>query len=102
MKHQIMLVFAMLALGHVSQVVAQPHEITLDRAQARITTVPAMRTRREPRISGEEILRLKLGTVVNTIARSINQDTHGGKTDYWYRVNLPNGKTGWLIGGFAA
>ena len=22
-----------------------------------------------------------------------------GKTDYWYRVNLPNGEAGWLFGG---
>src|SRR6185369_331568 len=38
-------------------------------------------------------------TVVNAIARSTNQDTIGGKTDYWYRVNLPNGQSGWLFGG---
>ena len=43
--------------------------------------------------------RLKLGTVVNAIARSANQDTVTGKSDYWYRVNLPNGDTGWLFGG---
>jgi hypothetical protein len=45
------------------------------------------------------VLRLKLGTVVSAIARSTNQETIGGKTDYWYRVDLANGQTGWLFGG---
>jgi hypothetical protein len=71
----------------------------LDAPQAKITTVSAMRARRAPQITAEEILRLKLGTVVNAIARSTNQDTIGEKTDYWYRINLPNGETSWLFGG---
>ena len=99
MKRQF-LIFAvvLLALGQAS-LVAQTDEVKLDTAQPRITTVSAMRARKAPQISAEEIVRLKLGTVVNAIARSINQDTIGGKTDYWYRVGLPNGQTGWLFGG---
>jgi hypothetical protein len=58
-----------------------------------------MRLRKVPQITAEEILRLKLGTVVNAVARSTNQDTIAEKTDYWYRVNLQNGQTGWLFGG---
>ena len=77
----------------------QQDEVKLDAAQAKITTVSAMRVRRAPQITAEEITRLKLGTVVSAIARSGNQDTVAGKTDYWYRVNLPNGTTGWLFGG---
>ena len=87
----------MLALRHT--LVVQPDEIKLDAPQAKITTVSAMRARKAPQITAEEILRLKLGTVVNAVARSTNQDTIGGKTDYWYRVSLPNGETGWLFGG---
>jgi hypothetical protein len=82
-----------------SPVVAQTDEVKLDAAQAKITTVSAMRVRRAPQVSAEEMLRLKLGTVVNAIARSMNQDTVAGKTDYWYRINLPNGETGWVFGG---
>jgi len=58
-----------------------------------------MRVRRAPQVSAEEAARLKLGTVVSAIARSTNQDTIGGKTDYWFRINLPDGQTGWLFGG---
>ena len=99
MKRQ-SLIFALVifAVGHVSPL-AQTDEVKLDAAQPRVTTVSAMRARKAPQVSAEEVIRLKLGTVVNAIARSTNQDTVGGKTDYWYRVNLPNGQTGWLFGG---
>ena len=93
----VLLVLAMLAVNHV--LVAQQDEVKLDAAQAKITTVSAMRVRRAPQITAEEVTRLKLGTVVNATARSANQDTIAGKTDYWYRVNLPNSATGWLFGG---
>jgi len=89
----------MFAAGLISPLVAQTDEIKLDAPQARITTVSAMRARKAPQVVAEEIVRLKLGTVVNAIARSPNQDTIGGKTDYWYRVDLPNQQTGWLFGG---
>lgn len=90
---------AIFALVMLALAVAQSDEVKLDAAQPRITTVSAMRVRKEPQVSAEEIQRLKLGTVVNAVARSTNQDTIGGKTDYWYRVTLPNGQTGWLFGG---
>jgi len=88
-----------LAIGHASLLVAQTEEMGLDATQAKITTVSAMRARKSPQTTAEEVVRLKLGTIVNAIARSTNQDTIGGKTDYWYRVNLPNNQTGWLFGG---
>lgn len=87
------------AFGHVWSPSAQTDEIKLNAAQAKITTVSAMRVRRAPQVTAEEVLRLKLGTVVNALARSTNEDTIGAKTDYWYRVDLPNGQTGWVFGG---
>ena len=99
MMKLLILASLILALGRISPVTAQADEVKLDQAQAKITTVSAMRVRKAPQVSAEEIRRLKLGTVVNAIARSTNQDTISGKTDYWYRVNLPNGDTGWLFGG---
>ena len=73
--------------------------VQLVNPQAKITTVSAMRLRRAARVDAEEITRLKLGTVVNARVRSNAQDTIGGKTDFWYRVTLPNGEDGWLFGG---
>src|SRR6185369_13603119 len=100
MKYQLtILTLAVLAFGEVSTAVAQTDEIKLDRAQSKITTVSAMRMRKAPQATAEEVVRLKLGTIVDAVARSTNQDTISGKTDSWYRVNLPNGQTGWLFGG---
>ena len=90
---------AILALVMLAVFAAQSDEVKLDAAQAKMTTVSAMRVRKAPQVSAEEIQRLKLGTVVNAVARSTNQDTISGKTDYWYRVALANGQTGWLFGG---
>lgn len=78
---------------------SQTDEVKLDTPVAKITTVSAMRARNAPTIDAAEITRLKLGTVVNATARSTSQDTIGGKTDFWFRVALPNGQTGWLFGG---
>ncbi|HKY42723.1 MAG TPA: SH3 domain-containing protein [Pyrinomonadaceae bacterium] len=99
MNRSLILILALLTLAYVSPLVAQEGEVRLDAAQAKITTVSSMRARRAPQITADEIRRLKLGTVVNASARSPNQETIGGKTDYWYRVDLSNGETGWLFGG---
>lgn len=93
----IKLTFTLLIL--ILPIVAQTDEVKLDSPQTRITTVSAMRVRKSPQVTADEIVRLKLGTVVTAIARSTNQDTVAGKSDYWYRVNLPSGDTGWLFGG---
>ena len=98
-RHCLIFAVVIVAIGNASLLVAQTDEVVLDTAQSKITTVSAMRARKAPQVTAEEIVRLKIGTVVNAIARSTNQDTIGGKTDYWYRVNLPNGQTGWLFGG---
>ena len=95
MKYQ----FVILVVATLAIALGQADEIKLDATQPKITTVAAMRVRKAPQVTAEEVQRLKLATVVNAIARSSNQDTIGGKTDYWYRVNLPNGETGWLFGG---
>ena len=99
MKPQHLTFAIVLVISHASLLVAQTEEVRLDAVQARITTVSAMRARKAPQVAAEEVVRLKLGTVVNAVARSANQDTIGGKTDYWYRINLPNSQTGWLFGG---
>lgn len=99
MKCRLILALAVLTIAHISVRAAQSDEVKLDSPQAKITTVAAMRLRKSPQITAAEIQRLKLATIVSAVARSTNQDTIAGKTDYWYRINLPNGETGWLFGG---
>src|SRR2546430_14623798 len=88
------LTLVMVSLGLISSAWAQTDEIKLDSAQSKITAVAAMRARRAPQVTAEEIMRLKLGTVVSAIARSTNQDTIGGESDYLGRVKLPNSGAG--------
>lgn len=92
-------ILVVLVLGEMCAFAVQSDEVKLETVQPKITTVSAMRARRAPQVTAPEIARLKLGSVVNAVARSANTDTIGGKTDYWYRVNLPSGETGWLFGG---
>ena len=93
------LIIAISLLATVATLGAQTDEVKLPAAKSKITSVSAMRVRRSPQTSAEEITRLKLGTVVSAVARSANQDTVASKSDYWYRVSLPNGESGWLFGG---
>src|SRR5690349_19990347 len=94
-----LLTLILLVLGANAISFGQTVEVKFDAAQPKITTVSAMRARRSPVVSGGEIMRLKLGTVVSATGRSSDQDTVAGKTDYCYPVNLPNGESGWVFGG---
>ena len=93
------MILIVLVLAGTCAFAVQSDEVKLETVQAKITTVSAMRARRAPQIAAAEVVRLKLGTVVNAVARSADKDTIGGKSDYWYRVDLPSGETGWLFGG---
>lgn len=100
MRHQLAtIVFTLLAIGHLSQSLAQTNELKLGIKQPKITTVAFTRVRKSPQITAEEVTRLKLGTVLNVIASTSEQETIGGKTDRWYVVELPKGETGWVFGG---
>jgi hypothetical protein len=74
-------------------------EARLGSDQSKITTASAVRARTGPQFAAQEVGRLKLGTIVNALARSAEQDQIGAKKDYWYRVNLPTGESGWVFGG---
>ena len=99
MKIKSIIVSLAILLAASVSALAQADEIKLDPPQSKITTVSAMRARKAPLTSAEEVGRLKLGTVVTATNRSGNQDSIAGKTDYWYWVDLPNGQKGWLFGG---
>jgi len=103
------LTLTILLLVLLSPVRAQTDEVKFGAAVAKITSVSAMRVRKAPQVTAEEVIRLKLGTVVTAVARSANEDTVAGQRDYWYRVNFSNqqtasgqaanDQTGWVFGG---
>lgn len=83
----------------VAPIVAQTSEVKLDKPQQKITSVPSVVKRSAPQAGAGDVGRLKLGTVVNLAARSANQDTVDGRTEYWYQVSADNTNTGWIFGG---
>src|SRR5205085_11641849 len=89
----VVLMLVLVSPGLISSAWAQTDEIKLDSAQLKITAVAAMRARRAPQVTADEIMRLKLGTVVSAIARPTNHATIGGKGDYWDPGNSTKGQT---------
>ena len=81
---------------------AAGQEVKLDAARQKITTASFVRARTAPEFAAAEVARLKLGTVVAAVARTSEEAQVGEKRDYWYRVELPGGATGWVFGGLLA
>lgn len=64
----------------------------------RITSGAGVRLRAAPQTSGAEVCLLPLGTVLEVRDRSAAPATIGTKTDHWYQVKAPDGRTGWVFG----
>jgi SH3-like domain-containing protein len=69
-------------------------------AGTRVITVSNARLRRLPQATNSDIVAtLKKETVLKTLARtSFQEDSHRYHRDYWYLVELENGKIGWIFG----
>jgi len=81
---------------------ALAQEVELKAPQTKITNASAVRARTGPQVAAQEVMRVKLGTVLSAVARSADESEIGGKRDYWYRVKLPSGETAWVFGGLLA
>lgn len=101
-RRTILAALALLCAALASAATSRAQEVSLGGARPKMATVSAVRVRREPRFESAEVARLKLGTVVSAVARSEAQTEIGGRTDYWYRVELPGGVSGWAFGGLLA
>ncbi|HYO63298.1 MAG TPA: SH3 domain-containing protein [Pyrinomonadaceae bacterium] len=77
-------------------------EVKLPSARPKMTTASAVRARAEPQTAAQEVARLKLGSVVNAVARTAEQVEVGGRRDYWFRVELPGGGSAWVFGALLA
>lgn len=49
---------------------------------------------------GDEVGRLKFGTVVRSLERSATKETIGGRADVWHKISPVGGKSGWVFGAF--
>ena len=68
--------------------------------QTWITNASGVRARSAPAITGEEVLRLPIGTILKQIDNEQPAGKVGEKNDSWYHVSLANGKEGWIFGAF--
>lgn len=93
---------AAVCLSMASAAQARAQEVKLEGAREKITTASFVRARGGPQFAAPEVARLKLGTVVRAVARSAEESEIGGRKDYWYRVELPEGAAAWVFGGLLA
>ncbi len=68
--------------------------------QTWITNASGVRARATPAITGEEVLRLPIGTILKQIDNEQPAAKVSEKNDFWYHVSLANGKEGWIFGTF--
>lgn len=71
----------------------------VQQSRSRIITASSVRVRSEPDVSGKELGKLAVGTVVAELERSGDKSEVGNLSDYWYRIKF-EGKEGWVFGGF--
>jgi LysM repeat protein len=71
---------------------------TEELVKQRITIASGINVRAAPRLRVRRVGQLNFGTVVKELARSEQQMTIGDSTEYWYQIEMPNGKTGWTFG----
>lgn len=79
---------------------AAAQEVNLGGARQMIAAASNVRVRSGPDVAAQEVARLKLGTVVTASARTAEQAEIAGKREYWFKVALQSGETGWAFGGF--
>ncbi len=71
-------------------------------SKSRITTASSVRVRDAAQVSGAEIARLPLGTIVRELEQSASKEQVGTAEDFWYRISAPNGVEGWVFGALTA
>ncbi|HWP44705.1 MAG TPA: SH3 domain-containing protein, partial [Blastocatellia bacterium] len=71
-------------------------------ARSLIIVTSGVRVRSGPAASAGEVTRLNLGAVVRQLERTSSRERVAGIEDYWYRVATPDGKEGWVFGGYTA
>ncbi|EMY77800.1 SH3 domain protein [Leptospira weilii serovar Ranarum str. ICFT] len=88
-----------LVLGFFLIVSALSADTGFQPGQAKVTA-GILNVRNIAASGGDVITTLKRGEVLNVVDRSTNESTEDGVTDFWYKVNLPKKKSGWVFGGF--
>lgn len=70
--------------------------------KSRIIIGSGVNLRDAPQLTGKEITKIPLGTIVKELETSAKKTKINQKEDYWYRIVLPDGKEGWVFGGLTS
>lgn len=63
-----------------------------------ITTVSNARVRTAPSLSAKQMLKLPIGSVITQVGDAQQAETVNGTVNYWYQINLEDGRQGWIFG----
>ncbi len=66
-----------------------------------VVTSPLLRIREQPSSSSAVIQHVRMGAVVEVLAKSDTEDQVEDETNYWYRINY-DGLKGWVFGNYLA
>ena len=76
-----------------------PTPILTVRSTWAVVTSPLLRIREDPENKATVLSHIRLGAIVEVIAKSDKEDTVENETAYWYRVNY-SGLKGWVFGSY--
>jgi hypothetical protein len=74
-----------------------PAPVLTVRSTWAVVTSPLLRLREEPTNKGTVLSHIRMGAVVEVIAKSDKEETIEEQTGYWYRINY-EGLKGWVFG----
>lgn len=76
-----------------------PTPVLTVRSTWAVVTSPLLRVREEPTNKGTVLSHIRMGVVVEVIAKSDKEETIEEQTAYWYRINY-EGLKGWVFGSY--
>lgn len=79
---------------------ASPVQRLVEEKPRRIVTGTAVRLRESPSVTAAEVAKLALGTIADELEIGTVEEKIGSRTSRWYRIALPDGRSGWIFGGF--
>lgn len=66
----------------------------------RIVSGSGVRLRATPSVTAVEVGKLSLGTLLDELEIGAKEEKIGSRSGRWYRVSLPDGRSGWIFGAF--
>jgi hypothetical protein len=85
--------------SRADQVSFPPTPILTIRSAWAAVKSPYLRVREEPTNQGKVISHIRMGTIVEVIAKSDTEDTVENETSFWYKINC-DGLKGWAFGSY--